>query len=57
MHKLVRGGFFGGGGVDVRLHRATLRLSSFCKASRKRTALRKFSQDNLCLKKGVFPDA
>ena len=57
MNKLERGGFFGGAGVDVRLHRATLRLSSFCKASRKRTALGKFSQDNLCLKKGVFPDA
>ena len=57
MHKLVRGGFFGGGGVDVRLHRATLRLRRFCKASGKKTALRQFSQDNLCLKKGVFPEA
>ena len=56
MHELIRCGYFGVGGVKLRLQRATTSLRRFCKTIRKRTALHKFSQDNLCLKKGQFPE-
>lgn len=56
MHELVRCGYFGLGGVKLRLQRATASLRQFCKTIGRRTALHKFSQDNLCLKKGQFPE-
>lgn len=56
MHSLVRGGYFGDGGVSVRLHRATMRMRDWCKLNKKTTALRRFTADNLNFKGQQFPD-
>lgn len=57
MSKLVKTGYFGlMRGVGKRLEHATASLKSWCRANGVATALRKFSQDNLCLKKGIYPD-
>ena len=56
MHVLVRSAYFGVGGVKARLHRATIKLRTWCKSNKMSTALRKFTQDNLVLKAGQFPE-
>ena len=55
MSKWCRSGYFGRGGIKVRLLRASAMLRAFCKRTGRKVALKRFSQDNLCLKKGMFP--
>ena len=56
MHVLIRGGWFGRGGVSKRLERATVDMKRWCKVNLgKMPSLSKFSADNLCLKKDCFP--
>lgn len=55
MHKLIRGGWFGRQKLERRLWQASHRLREFCQRFGKRTALRKFTQDNLNLKSGKHP--
>ena len=56
MHELVRAGYFGDGGVKARLRVATKKLRTWCKQTMRSTALKKFTQDNLVLKKNHFPE-
>lgn len=56
MHLLIRGGWFGRGNLQQRLRVATGQLRAYCKRAGVKTALRCFSQDNLVLKAGSFPE-
>lgn len=57
MHELVHGGWFGGGSRKAKLNVAFSRMQRWCKTFGKKPSLRKFSVDNMNMKKGQFPDA
>ena len=56
MSTLIKAGYFGRGGVKVRLCEATKRLKKWCKSTSRSTALKQFTQDNLVLKGQKTPD-
>ena len=56
LRALLRSGHFGHGSIPIKLARATTRLKSWCRLTKRSVAFRKFSRDNLCLKSGTFPE-
>ena len=56
MSELIKAGYFGRGGVKVRLREATRRLKKWCKMTKRTTALKVFTQDNLVLKGTQTPE-
>ena len=57
MSSLVKSGYFGGGNIQKKLDRAFVCLATFRKQFGLPLSLRKLTADNLCLKKGKFPEA
>lgn len=56
MRALLRIGHFGLGNVPMKLAKATLRLKTWLKNTKRSVAFRKFSRDNLSLKAGSHPE-
>ena len=56
MSELTKGNYWGVGNLPQKLHRATVEFKMYCKAQNLHVAFKRFSKDNLTLKKGSFPE-